>query len=92
MYYVSLKRKKPKLTENKTNLLEGLITPDETSRLITTTQNEKKPKDQRNDGLLKQHTLIWKQLTELFVVRSLNEGVAEGEMSISQREGIGYND
>ena len=50
----------------------------------------KKPRDQRSDSLLKQHTLIWKQLKEF--LRSLNEGVAEGEMSISQREGIRYND
>ena len=48
-------------------------------------QNGKSPgTDEMTVDFLK---FFWKQLG-VFVVRSLNEGVAKGEMSVTQKEGI----
>ena len=72
------------LTENEADSLEGLITLEDASKVLKNMQNGKAQE------LMEWKLTFWNSFGNnlgVFVVRSLNEGVAKGEMSIAQREG-----
>ena len=74
----------PMLTENEADLLEGLITLEEASKVLKNMQNGKAQE------LMEWKLTFWNSFGNnfgVFVVRSLNEGVAKVEMSIAQKEG-----
>jgi exonuclease III len=75
----------PKLTDMEAEQLEGLITLEEASSALKNMTNGKSP---GSDGITVDFLkFFWKKLGT-FVVRSLNEGLQRGEMSISQKEGL----
>ena len=75
----------PKLTKSESDELEGLITMEEASVALKNMKNDKSPgTDGMTVNFLK---FFWRQLGS-FVVRSLNEGFLNGEMSVTQKEGI----
>ena len=75
----------PKLDNYDSNTLEGLISLEEASNALKNMNNGKSP---GSDGMsVDFFKFFWKQLGG-FVVRSLNEGFMNNQMSITQREGI----
>ena len=75
----------PKLTDQEANQLEGLLTLDEISESLKNMKNGKSP---GSDGFPAEFfKVFWKQLGG-FVLRSLNEGFLNGEMSTTQKEGV----
>lgn len=75
----------PRLDMHESDLLEGQITREEASEVLSKMQNDKSPgTDGMTVNFLK---FFWGQLSN-FVVRSINEGFVKGEMSITQKEGI----
>ena len=75
----------PRLEEFDSNTLEGLITMEEASDALRNMSNGKSP---GTDGITVDFLkFFWKQVGG-FVVRSLNEGFLNKQMSITQREGI----
>jgi hypothetical protein len=75
----------PKLNDDEADSLEGEITLEEASKALKNMANDKSP---GSDGFTAAFfKFFWKRLGH-FVVRSLNEGFARGEMSITQKEGI----
>lgn len=75
----------PKLTGEEAETLEGLITLKEASEVLKKMSNGKSP---GTDGMTVEFfKFFWKQIGT-FVVRSLNEGFQNKQMSITQREGI----
>ena len=75
----------PKLDEETSESLEGLITYEEASAVLKSMKNGKSP---GTDGMTVDFfKFFWKDLGH-FVIKSLNEGFKMGKMSITQREGI----
>jgi exonuclease III len=75
----------PKLTQEEAAMLEGYITVDEAGQVLKNMSNGKSP---GTDGMTVDFfKFFWKQL-KIFVVRSINEGFDNKQMSITQREGI----
>jgi exonuclease III len=75
----------PKLTDEESELLEGLITLEEASVALKNMPNGKSP---GTDGITVDfYKFFWKQIG-ILVVRSLNEGFVKKEMSITQKEGL----
>jgi exonuclease III len=75
----------PKLRKEEAAMLEGTITLEEASIALKKMSNGKSP---GTDGMTVDFfKFFWKQLG-IFVVRSLNEGFINKQMSITQREGI----
>lgn len=78
-------RSLPKLSVKESKDLEGPITLEEATVALKHMQNEKSP---GTDGMtVSFFKFFWKKLGA-FVVRSLNEGFNNEEMSITQKEGI----
>ena len=75
----------PKLNEDESEKLEGLITYEEAAEVLKNMKNGKSP---GTDGMTVDFfKFFWKDLCQ-YVIRSLNEGFSNGRMSITQREGI----
>jgi exonuclease III len=75
----------PKLSKDESDKLEGPITLEEASHALKNMNNGKSP---GTDGITVDFLkFFWRQIGS-FVVRSLNQGFINKEMSISQREGI----
>ena len=75
----------PKLNEERSGSLEGLITYEEAAKALKSMKNDKSP---GTDGMtVNFFKFFWKDLGE-FIIKSLNEGFEKGKMSITQREGI----
>ena len=75
----------PKLNEERSGSLEGLITYEEAAKALKSMKNDKSP---GTDGMtVNFFKFFWKDLGD-FIFNSLNEGFEKGKMSITQREGI----
>ena len=75
----------PKLSGEEAMTLEGEITQEEASWALKNMKNEKSP---GTDGFGAEFfKCFWRQLGG-FVVRALNESFRDGELSVTQREGI----
>lgn len=75
----------PKLNNEESNTLEGDITIEEASITLRNMSNNKSP---GSDGFSSEFFKVFWQKLGHFVVRSLNYGFHNGELSITQREGI----
>ena len=75
----------PHLDEHDSNTLEGLITMEEASDALRNMSNGKSP---GTDGMTVDFLKFFWNKIGVFVVRSLNNGFLNKQMSISQREGI----
>ena len=75
----------PILSNNESENLEGPLTYEEASKTLKNMKNNKSP---GSDGFTPEFfKIFWKDLGH-FVIRSLNQGYAKGELSTTQKEGI----
>lgn len=75
----------PKLNEDESQALEGLITKEEVKNAIKKMKNGKSP---GTDGITIEFIkFFWLQIGDL-IVRSLNDGFMKNKMSVTQREGV----
>ena len=74
-----------KLTNEQSNILEGLITYEEATKTLKGMKNDKSP---GSSGFTTEfYKIFWKEIGH-FVIRSLNYGFEHGQMSITQKQGI----
>ena len=75
----------PKLNNNESNTLEGMISYKQASESLKHMRNGRSP---GTDGFSADFfKTFWKQLGH-FVVRSINYGYINWELSVTQREGV----
>ena len=75
----------PKLNKNESNTLEGMISYKQASESLKHMRNGRSP---GTDGFSADFfKTFWKQLGH-FVVRSINYGYINGELSVTQKEGV----
>ena len=75
----------PQLSEEEKNSCEGLISPEECSELLDSSQSNKSP---GNDGIPAEfYRTFWPLISESFI-RCANECFEKGEMSCSQKQAV----
>jgi len=75
----------PKLSDEKKNDLEGMITVEEVQKVLKTSENGKSPGD---DGFTAKFYRQFFGLLSQDLVDCLNAAYGCGEMSVSQRRGV----
>ena len=79
------KENAPSLSDNEKEMLEGQITEQELLAALKTSENGKSP---GSDGFTVDfYKFFWNDIKH-FLLKSINEGLKRGEMSITQRHGI----